>query len=165
MATDTALAAIGATDLFNQPRDVPIPIPAGVIIAPSPQGRLSLRFEDVTAGPGARGIYYEVYMNMPAPARPDPHNPHYVGNLSWFGLGEMFQGMAGTPPPGYSSGGMAGHPVTEALDITDQVRDQQARGLWRNDLIGLTFVPVGGAGRSPSQRIVRIGRTSVVHTE
>ncbi|HVF58409.1 MAG TPA: hypothetical protein VNJ70_01150 [Thermoanaerobaculia bacterium] len=45
---------------------------------------LVVRFEGID-WERSPGLHYEVYVNLPAGAKPDPEGPHFVGNLSFFG--------------------------------------------------------------------------------
>jgi hypothetical protein len=134
------LAQIGQVDL------VPTLKGASIQIGPvAPADHPILQFVDLAAvAPEVRGVYFEVYMNLPAQANPDPQSAHYVGNLTFFGLADM-----------------PGHAITQTFDITNQVRDQQARGLWKNGKIDLTFVPVGGKNLPALKALARIGGVKV----
>jgi hypothetical protein len=66
------------------------------------------------------GVYFDVYANLPAGAKPDPASPYYVGALSSFG------------PKGAKVG----------FDVTKLVEKLNAEGRWTGDL-KLTFVRRG----------------------
>jgi tyrosinase len=92
-----------------------------------------LRLEDVTFDKQP-GIYYEVYVNVPADQDdPDFHNGHYVGNLGFFA---KFDG-------GHDEHGADGAKATAAFDISGLVRELAAQKKWDPDRVTVTFVPRG----------------------
>jgi tyrosinase len=92
------------------------------------------------------GVYFDVYANLPAGAKPDPASPYYVGALSSFG------------PRGAKVG----------FDVTKLVEKLEAEGRWTEDL-RLTFVR-RGLEPAPGERLetvegapaVRIQRVRIV---
>lgn len=72
--------------------------------------------------------YYEVYLNLPQRiTNPSHRTPHYVGNLSFFGLGNH-AGHGGTPKPSFK------------LGVTDAVRRLQQNDLWNETMLTITFI-------------------------
>ena len=72
---------------------------------------------------------YRIYINMPdADAGTDPHTPHFVGFLEWFGLEHSHHPEGPVPP-------------ARAFDITSIVHQLQAEGRWDPAEAQLTFVP------------------------
>jgi Common central domain of tyrosinase/Polyphenol oxidase middle domain len=74
------------------------------------------------------GVYYEIYLNKPADAPPDPSGPYYAGNLAIFGLGHA-----------HRTEGVTGGQV--ALDVTGVLSRQRERGLWSGGEIKIDLHP------------------------
>jgi tyrosinase len=74
------------------------------------------------------GIYYEVYLNKPDAAPPDPSGPYYAGNLALFALGHV-HGREGV------TGG------TAALDVTATLARQRELGLWSGGPVKIVLRP------------------------
>lgn len=120
---------------------VAVPRPAGdrmlAVAGPEP-GHLRLVIEGLKLV--QPGVHFQVFMNLPEGATPDPKGPHFVGHLALF-----------TDHEHQAEG------VTRSFDITNQVQELRQAGQWSADL-RLTFVPAheaptlaaapGGAGGS-----------------
>ncbi len=85
-----------------------------------PTGHVALRIEGIEFEKAPED-YYEVYLNPP-PGRLDYKNPHYVGNLSFFGL----VGHPDQPPPKFV-----------VLDLTRTLKALQKAG--QLDMQTMTF--------------------------
>lgn len=82
------------------------------------------------------GIYYEVYLNLPKGAEPDPRGPNFVGNLAFFAL---------MPHPAHKPGESA-QPQTGGrrdFDITKTVSTLMAKEAWTTAQATVTFVARG----------------------
>jgi Common central domain of tyrosinase/Polyphenol oxidase middle domain len=79
------------------------------------------------------GVYWEVYLNLPASQANDPdiENGHYVGNLSFFGR---------APHGGHTAPTGADN---QPFDITEVVQNLRAKNLWNEDRLSVTFVARG----------------------
>ena len=55
-------------------------------VAQSPDDTLLLRLEGLVAA-RQPGVIWQVYLGLPATARPDPKSPYFVGNVALFGRG------------------------------------------------------------------------------
>jgi tyrosinase len=94
------------------------------------------------------GVYYEVYLNKPANAAPDPFGPYYAGNLTLFGLGHE-----------HGNEGVTGGLVT--LDVTAALAQQRELGLWSGgpvkiDLHPSEVVPTESAQTGPLASIGQV---------
>lgn len=69
------------------------------------------------------GVYYEVYLNLPKDAQPDPESIHHIGNLGFFRSKRH---------------GAAGHKV--AFNITQAVQALQKANAWNERELTVTFV-------------------------
>lgn len=117
-------------------------------IAKSPSESVLLQFKDVTADrqPGAS---WEVYVGLPANAKPDAQSPHFVGNVALFG-----DGIKGE-----------GHHPAEFIFPLDRALSA------RSDVSGLqvTLVPSSGVavnGRPTPAEVrapVRVGQVNLLH--
>ena len=83
------------------------------------ESALTLNVTRVEYNPN-NSIPYQIYINLPQGATPDPNSPYYAGRLSLFAL----------PQKG-----------TFRLDITDVVAELQRLNLMTGDFISVTFVP------------------------
>jgi hypothetical protein len=111
--------------------------------------RLVLEIGDITftAPPS---VAYDVYVDLPPGAAPDPHGPHHVGSLTFYGLD-------GRRPPAH------GHAPGQRYDITSAARAPGAAPA----AVSVTLVPFelvttsGGAPAAPRGSNVVIGRIEV----
>lgn len=92
------------------------------LAGPDP-GRVRLLLEGVKLL--RHGSHYEVYLNLPAGATPDPKSPNFVGTVALFDHPE--------------------HAVetSRSFDVTDEVAALKAAGQWTGEL-DVTFVPGHG---------------------
>lgn len=67
------------------------------------------------------GVHYQVYLSLPAGAKPDPLGPHFVGHVALFA------------EPGHE-------PMSRSFDVSRNVQALRARGLWKDE-VRVTFVP------------------------
>ncbi|HEX5761022.1 MAG TPA: hypothetical protein VF121_17675 [Thermoanaerobaculia bacterium] len=106
-------------------------------------GRLLLAIEGLRLL--GTGPAYEVYLDLPEGAAPDPEGPHFLGLVALF------------VPPGHPS------EVTRSFDLSRAVQALRERGRWTEEL-RVTFVPADGdkvaAPAGPSLRFRRL----VFHT-
>jgi hypothetical protein len=69
--------------------DVPLPLQASEklssVAARTSAGRVILTLDGIEFEENT-GLYYEVYVNLPAGVAPDWQGPHFVGNMALFGL-------------------------------------------------------------------------------
>lgn len=112
------------------------------LLAARPVGATVLVVEGVQAENNPE-VLYEVYVNLPEGATPDPRSIHYAGTLSFFGavrtqMGDTHAGH------GAASGNIY------SFNITRLVAAQQQAGKWTGDTPNITFVPVDGTG-APSK--------------
>jgi len=98
------------------------------------ESAITLNITKVEYNPN-NSIPYQIYINLPQGATPDPNSPYYAGRLALFAL----------PQRG-----------TFRLDITDVVGELQRRNLMTGDFISVTFVPPPG---EIPQTIVTQGRS------
>lgn len=101
----------------------------------------------------AAGAYYQVYVNLPQGAEPDPDGPHFVGNLSLFGPTPEQRGE-GEEPVRHSA----------SFDVSDAVRELAAGGGWDGE-VQLTFVrgnPAPATAEDEPEAFIRVGEASVV---
>ena len=130
---ETAPAA-STTVLGEDPLRVelePAPSAASALEAlrePGAAERVQLIIEDIKSDQPI-GAYYQVYLNLPEGAAPDPKGIHYVGNFSFFGR---------TPATGRCGPGACG----QVFDITELVKRQTEQGVWQDEP-SLTFVLAG----------------------
>ena len=114
------------------PRDTTIklqPTSAGATEAAATPGTgpVVLSFGDISYRRPV-GVYYEVYLNKPAAAPPDPFGPYYAGNLALFGLGHA-----------HGNEGVTGGQV--ALDVTTTLARQRELGLWSGGAVTINLHP------------------------
>lgn len=81
------------------------------------------------------GIVYAVYLNQPgAEDASDEHSEHFVGHLSFFGLGHEHEGQH------HEHEGVG---LTYVFDITSLIPQLEDRGGWDPTKTDVTFVPTG----------------------
>jgi tyrosinase len=124
-------------DLIQLGRErVVLPVPSGEIIREAPRRGVSikLKIEGVEYDP-SNLIPYDIYINLPEGATPDPESPYYVGKLALFAYpqGETF-----------------------TIDITEKVRELQERNVITGDDTKLTIVPSNLVSREQIEE--RLGR-------
>jgi hypothetical protein len=78
------------------------------------------------------GVYYEVYLDLPAGVSGSPKSPYFIGNLSFFAL----RPHHGTPNP--SAGG------NRDFDVTKVVSLLRREHKWNSSAVSVTFVPTTG---------------------
>lgn len=89
------------------------------------------------------GVHYQVYLNLPEGAKPDPAGPHFLGHLVLFA------------EPGETG------EVTRTFDLAPAVQALRQRGEWTGE-VRVTFVPdaealgEGAAAGGPFFRFRRI---------
>jgi hypothetical protein len=96
-------------------------------IAKPGTGPVVLSFGDISYREPV-GIYYEVYLNKPGAAPPDPSGLYYAGNLALFALGHA-HGREGV------TGGKT------ALDVTATLARQRELGLWSGGPVKVDLHP------------------------
>jgi len=135
-----------AVDLGSARTSVKVPVPAEV-------GRQMLTLATAAAPKPLRvvlqgvelvhpGVFYQVYMNLPEGATPDPESAYFLGNLAIFG--EVHEGTA--------SG-------SRSFDVSDNVRALQEMGEWKGE-VSLTFVP-GNADAIPATAAAELPATFI----
>jgi tyrosinase len=114
---------------------------------------LNLNLEGVERDPDS-ALLFEVYLNLPPEAPPDPGSPYYVGHFAFFG-----HTAHGHAPPQEeaedqpAAGAHLHRGNTFTFDVTRLVDQQRARGIWSGRDFSVTVVR--GGYRGPG------GRTSV----
>jgi hypothetical protein len=122
--------------LGNVPTIVRLAAPSGAL--PS-AGSLWLTVEGLK--PLRKGAFFQVYLNLPEGQKPDPKGPHFVGNISLYGM-----------DPESEEG------ADQTFDVTDELRELRAAGLWTEEL-RVTFVRGNpGRGASPADELVSFRR-------
>lgn len=114
--------------------DVPVAPDARAKVAAATQPgrtRLVLAVEDI-AYDASPGVYYEIYLNLPAGTAPDPQGAHFAGTLALFALAPHH----GEP---------AAQGVRQDYDVTAVAQALQAAGAWPDDHVAVTFVPRGAS--------------------
>jgi hypothetical protein len=96
-------------------------------IAKPGTGPVVLSFSDISYRRPV-GVYYEVYLNKPEAAPPDPSGPYYAGNLALFALGHA-----------HRNEGVTGGQV--ALDVTTVLAQQRDLGLWSGGSVKIDLHP------------------------
>ncbi|HEX9671533.1 MAG TPA: hypothetical protein VGC93_18845 [Thermoanaerobaculia bacterium] len=122
------LAASESTqvELGAEPVTVAVPLPANAkerLLELAEPGRLLLAIEGLELL--RPGVAYEVYMNLPEGAEPDPKGPHFLGLVALYTRPEQ-----------------AGE-TTRSLDLAPAVQALRERGLLPGEL-RVTFVPADG---------------------
>ncbi len=129
--------------------------PATVAVALSPEanqrllalagepGRVRLVVEGLTQL--RAGVHYQVYLNLPAGAEPQPGGPHFLGHIAV---------VAAPGSPGEGS---------RSFDISGVVEALRRQGLWNEGEMRVTFVPAqpreeldAAPGSGPFFRVRRI---------
>ncbi len=120
-----ATSGLKETHLGNEPVTVTIPLTAAaneriLSVADSQSGTLLLLVEGV--GLEHPGAVFEVYLDLPTGGEADPASSHFIGNLAVFGEPH--------------------HEIEESrsFDISEQVSALRAEGLWKDDVLAVTFV-------------------------
>lgn len=121
--------------------------PVEVVLTPlpdsaraAPGGRVLLALEDVER-PGRAGSY-DVYLNLPARARPEDHPDHFAGRVSLYAP----RASGGAPPRRFEF----------VLDVTNVHRALVVRDPHADDPVRVTIVPVQDWGDA-----VTVGRVSL----
>jgi hypothetical protein len=84
------------------------------------------------------GLLYDVYLNLPDDAQPDPNSPYFVGHMPFFGHKPSAEG------PQHDHPGMA-----FSYRITNLVNEQKAQGIWSDKDFKVTLV--AGGHREPGK--------------
>jgi hypothetical protein len=133
-----------AGDLAREAAEVAAKVGAAEAVAP----HVNLNLEGVDRDPDS-ALLFEVYLNLPAEAPPDPRSPYYVGHFAFFG-----HTAHGHAPP-EEEVEQPGRPEPEAhehrgntftFDITALVDQQRARRIWSDTGFAVTAVPGGRRG-------------------
>jgi tyrosinase len=97
------------------------------------------------------GVYYEVYLNKPEAAPPDPSGPYYAGNLALFALGHA-----------HANEGATGGKV--ALDVTAVLARQRELGLWSGGAVKIDLHPaeVEPAESAEARPLASIGQVQLL---
>jgi tyrosinase len=149
--------------------------PAGEGVAAEPvAAHLNLNLEGVERDPGS-ALLFEVYLNLPAEAPPDPGSPYYVGHFAFFG--HMAHGHAPAEEEQAEHAAPEAHEHrgnTFTFDITRLVDQQRAGGIWSGRDFAVTVVPGGYRGpggrasvaaaaqaEAPQMGEVRISRVTI----
>jgi hypothetical protein len=98
---------------------------AALIKAPRDSKALILSVDDIRFEKNP-GIYYEVYLNLPAKTEPDSNSIYHVGNIGFFGA---------------KGHGARGHKV--AFDVTEAVQALQKANAWNDQELNVTFIMRG----------------------
>src|SRR5262249_19644937 len=100
-------------------------------------------------------VFYEVYVNLPANEKPDYQSAHYAGNLIFAGVDSCAHARhhALRAKGQHKEAEAARVDSSRAFDISDNVRELRARGLWHDRQLTVTFVmnglvPVNNAART-----------------
>jgi hypothetical protein len=150
-----AAAAAGRSQLTEAPLTVTLPLAREVstqlkaFLAPSAGRRFVLEVDDIQYDKSP-GVYYEVYLNLPAGDKPDFHNPSFVGNLSFFALKPHQMAKTGAPAPPQRGG-------TRDFDVTKVVSGLMARNSWNDSQVSVTFVARGLVDRNGEQLAINPG--------
>ena len=101
-------------------------------------------------------VFYEVYVNLPPKETPDFQSVHYAGNLVFAGImPDAMKAHAFVPPDGHKSP-VEAFDHLRAFDITSIVRELQARKLWTDKQLTVTFV-MNGLVSAGKEAITRPG--------
>jgi len=163
LATAKGAAANGRINLSEVPVTVAISIPETAtprindMVARKTENKLILQLEDLQYEKSG-GVYYEVYLDLPAGEKPEAKSPNFVGALSPFAL---------------KPHAAPGHPLKVAskvaaeYDISNIVRMLSARGAWNAKEATVTLVPRGLVDREgeplplPKVSGVSLGQISI----
>jgi tyrosinase len=120
--------------------------------------RIFLNIENITGTGKARG--YSVYVNVPEGADPAAHPELHAGDLPMFGVAEASRADETHP----------GNGLHYSLDITDVVRNLEAKGQWDAADVRVSFVPKRapqGSARAlagpAKDHEIHVGRVSVYY--
>jgi tyrosinase len=117
-------------------------------VGDSTASRVALVFDDVVFLPAGRGVYFEVYVNLPQGTDPpNPDSVNFVGTISAFGNTEE-DSAAGHP--GHGSHAMASH----TFDVSQAVSFIATRE------VTVTLIPVS-TEPLPQRAIARVGAISI----
>ncbi len=134
-ASETTQVELGA-----EPVTVEVPLPAEAkerLLEVAEPGRLRLAIEGLELL--RPGVAYEVYLNLPEGAKPDPKGPHFLGLVALYA------------PPGRAPEAM------RTFDLAPAARALRELGRWTGEL-RVTFVPAGeaAAAAGPALRFRRL---------
>lgn len=123
------LAASEATqvELGAEPVTVAVPLPAAAkerVLEVAEPGRLRLAIEGLQLLRPGRA--YEVYLNLPEGAAPDPKGPHFLGLVALYA-------PAGDPAE-----------TTRTFDLAPAAQALRERGRWTAGELRVTFIPADG---------------------
>jgi len=122
-------------------------VPLGPV-GDSTASRVALVFDDVVFLPAGRGVYFEVYVNLPQGTDPpNPDSVNFVGTISAFGNIEE-DSAAGHP--GHGSHAMASH----TFDVSQAISFIATRE------VTVTLIPVS-TEPLPQRAIARVGAISI----
>ena len=128
-ASDRAVDLTGGTARVEVPIDAPTVSARRRALAPTTGEQVLLNLEDVEAD-RAPATVYEVSVR---PIGTPDAVPHYVGNVSFFGIGHLGgRGPAENAPHGFR----------RTFDITGWVAGLRERGEWRDQGVVVSFRPV-----------------------
>jgi Common central domain of tyrosinase/Polyphenol oxidase middle domain len=132
--TNRVLASLPSTEgaVTLTPRETTVRLqpasPGATEYAAAPgTGPVVLAFGDISYRRPV-GVYYEVYLNKPEAAPPDPLGPYYAGNLALFALGHA-----------HGNEGVKGGQV--ALDVTATLARQRELKLWSGGAVKIDLHP------------------------
>ena len=110
-------------------------------------GGVTLQFDNVAFLPAGRGVYFEVYVNVPEGIAPNPDSANFVGTISAFGNTEE---AGGGEHQGHGAHAMAAHTFDISQAISSTTREAT-----------ITLVPVS-TEPLPHRAIARIGSISIL---
>ena len=108
---------------------------------------VTLEFDNVAFLPAGRGVYFEVYVNVPQGTAPNPDSANFVGTISAFGNTEE---ASGGEHQGHGAHAMAAHTFDISQAISSTMREAT-----------VTLVPVS-TEPLPHRAIARIGSISIL---
>jgi tyrosinase len=136
-ATTTSLATFPPRlSLLAKPTSFKLEIPAehrGTLTtmaeaSPGASGELSLEVSGIDAK-SLDGGYYDVYVNLPQGAQPDPNGSSFVGSISSFAMKGRAKHLA------------AGQQLSKVFSLTKALKKLQTDQRWNNSELNITFVP------------------------